>query len=125
MARKRRPQGSGSVRQLPSGRWQARYRDDSGVLRSAPATFETKLDASTWLGSGATYEVETERTDPTLAAFAAHWLPARELKPRTSEGYQRPGIVTRLSDRRSRRSPSCPLPIGSRARPWSAPVGSK
>ena len=89
MARKRRPQGSGSVRQLPSGRWQARYRDDSGVLRSAPATFETKLDASTWLGSGATYDVEVERTDPTLAVFAAHWLAAREVKPRTREGYQR------------------------------------
>src|SRR5471030_434912 len=46
--RKRRPQGAGSVRQLPSGRWQARYRDGS-ALRSAPVTFDTKLDAGAWL----------------------------------------------------------------------------
>ena len=46
MARKRRPQGAGSVRQLASGRWQARYRDHDHTLKSAPVTFDTKLDAS-------------------------------------------------------------------------------
>lgn len=47
--RRRRPQGSGSVRQLPSRRWQARYRLDDGTLRCAPVTFDTKLDAGAWL----------------------------------------------------------------------------
>lgn len=85
---KRRPQGAGSVRQLPSGRWQARYRDEGGALRSAPATFETKLDASTWLATGSFAEVEEARTDPTLSVYAATWLAGREVKPRTREGYQ-------------------------------------
>ncbi len=39
----------GSVRQLASGRWQARYRDPDGVRRSAPMTFTTKRVASAWL----------------------------------------------------------------------------
>ena len=87
-AAKRRPQGAGSVRQLPSGRWQARYRDDAGAMRSAPATFDTKLDASTWLATTARVDVEEERTDPTLADYAATWLAARDLKPRTREEYR-------------------------------------
>jgi hypothetical protein len=35
----------GTVRKLPSGRWQARYRDESGQMFSAPSTFPTKTDA--------------------------------------------------------------------------------
>lgn len=87
-AAKRRPQGAGSVRQLPSGRWQARYRDEAGALRSAPSTFDTKLDASTWLASAASVDVEEERTDPALADYASTWLAARDLKPRTREEYR-------------------------------------
>lgn len=36
----------GTVRRLPSGRWQARYRDGSGQMFSAPSTFPTKTDAA-------------------------------------------------------------------------------
>ena len=39
----------GSVRQLPSGRWQARYSTDGELLRTAPNTFRTKTDALLWL----------------------------------------------------------------------------
>ena len=39
----------GRIRQLPSGRWQARYPGPDGTLRSAPHTFERKGDASNWL----------------------------------------------------------------------------
>lgn len=44
---KRRP--FGSVRKLPSGKWQARYRDRAGIERKAPITFATKTAAGTWL----------------------------------------------------------------------------
>jgi hypothetical protein len=40
----------GSVRKLPSGRWQARYRVD-GVWRAAPSTYRTKGDANAFLAS--------------------------------------------------------------------------
>jgi integrase len=88
-ANKRRPQGSGSIRQLPSGRHQARYYDDDGVLRAAPFTFDTRLDAATWLATAAKVDFEEERADPTLTDYAATWLAARDLKPRTREEYQR------------------------------------
>ena len=35
----------GSVRRLPSGRWQARYWDAAGNRTGAPTTFATKSDA--------------------------------------------------------------------------------
>ena len=39
----------GRVRQLASGRWQARYPGPDGVDRPAPETFATKTDAEIWL----------------------------------------------------------------------------
>ena len=39
----------GSIRKLPSGRWQARYRAPDGERRTAPVTFTTKKAASAWL----------------------------------------------------------------------------
>jgi integrase len=90
MARKRRPQGAGSVRQLPSGRWQARYREHDHALQSAPFTFDTKLDASAWLADYVEGAVVTDhrRPDPTLTEYAATWLDSRELKPRTRAHYR-------------------------------------
>jgi integrase len=42
----------GSLRKLPSGRWQARYTDhNTGRMISAPDTFRTKSDASAWLAA--------------------------------------------------------------------------
>ena len=38
-----------TVRKLPSGRWQARYRDGSGKMFPAPSTFPTKTDATRFL----------------------------------------------------------------------------
>lgn len=47
---KARRRGWGSVRRLPSGRWQARYWDSAqGVSISAPSTFENKASADRWL----------------------------------------------------------------------------
>jgi hypothetical protein len=46
MAGKRR---FGRVRELPSGRWQARYKGPDGIDRPAPHTFARKVDAEKWL----------------------------------------------------------------------------
>jgi hypothetical protein len=39
----------GAVRQLPSSRYQARYRRPNGLMRAAPNTFATQTDAEVWL----------------------------------------------------------------------------
>ena len=39
----------GTVRKLPSGRWQARYIGPDGQRYTAPETFETRSDAQDWL----------------------------------------------------------------------------
>jgi len=83
----------GSVRHLPSGRWQARYRLPSGEMVPASVTFPTKGDAGRWLSS-----VETDRArglwvDPRagrmrLEEYAKDWLKSRvRLAPRTREIY--------------------------------------
>lgn len=80
----------GTVRQLPSGRWQARYWDEGeGKQRSAPRTFDTKMDAAAWLDHGdRTTEAVAAKSDPTLADYAAQWLEHRvDLKPRTRAEY--------------------------------------
>jgi hypothetical protein len=45
----RKTRSFGSIRRLPSGQWQARYRGPDGLLRSASQTFAHKADASKWL----------------------------------------------------------------------------
>lgn len=41
----------GSVRRLPSGRYQARYRPRHGTHVTAPQTFATESEAREWLES--------------------------------------------------------------------------
>lgn len=90
MARRRR---FGSIRQLPSGRFQARYRGPDGVLRAAPNTFERRRDAERWL---VLKEAEIHRGDWVapergLIAFedyAKRWIDDRVLKPRTEDLYR-------------------------------------
>lgn len=107
----------GSVRKLPSGRWQAFYADPDGrtttsksgnvapVRHSAPNTFETKRDAEAWLvdeyrliSAGAWTSV-AERQAAKLAApltfgeYAESWLinrksKGRPLADRTREHYR-------------------------------------
>ena len=47
MERKRR--GSGRLRQLPSGRWQAAYIGPDAKLHKAPRTYASEHDAEGWL----------------------------------------------------------------------------
>lgn len=94
--RKRRPKGSGTVRQLPSGRWQARFTGPDGSKHPAPVTFDTRLDAGAWLKAQVgdvdrgTWQAPT--TTPrvqSLGDYARVWLGSRDLKPRTRAHYQR------------------------------------
>jgi integrase len=53
----------GRIRQLPSGRWQARYPGPDGVDRPAPRTVERKRDPADWL---AEKRIELARDDDWL-----------------------------------------------------------
>ncbi len=83
----------GSVRKLPSGKWQARLRID-GMFRAAPTIFTTKREADTFL---AATRADLERgtwQDPDAgkvifresAETSLSHKP--ELRPRTREGYE-------------------------------------
>jgi integrase len=84
----------GALRQLPSGRWQAKYRHPrTNEFVSAHTTFTMRGDATRWLAS---VQREIERgtwIDPewgtvTLRDYATSWLAQRTLRPRTVELYQ-------------------------------------
>lgn len=88
----------GSVRKLPSGRWQARYTGPDSREHKAPTTFATKGDAQTWLSmqradiTRSTWLPDATRdSSPTLAMLAEQWLAmprTKPLKPRTASHYR-------------------------------------
>jgi hypothetical protein len=86
--------GFGSVRQLPSKRWQVRYRGPDGRVHSAPRTFDTKRSAEQWLSITETQVLRGEWTDPGRARITVHdyvtaWITQRPgLRPRTIELYK-------------------------------------
>lgn len=84
----------GAVRQLPSGRWQARYRTPKGELLAAPSTFARHRDAEKWL-SGLESDllrgtwIDDRLGRVTVDEWSRTWL--RELpnlKPKTRVGYE-------------------------------------
>jgi integrase len=80
------------IRQLPSGRWQARYPGPDGTLRPAPHTFDRKADASTWLADKRMEINRDEWGDPdagkvTFGTYAATWIKERDLVETTAERY--------------------------------------
>jgi integrase len=89
----RKTRSFGSIRRLPSGRWQARYRGPDGLLRSAPLTFAHKTDASKWLAltqaellGGGWIDPEAGRV--TVPAYATAWIEERPgLRPKTIQLY--------------------------------------
>ncbi|MGW6914866.1 tyrosine-type recombinase/integrase [Kitasatospora sp. NPDC054939] len=92
MAGKRRQ--FGRIRKLPSGRFQARYLDPTGILRPAPETFETKTDADDWLAEMQTTIRRKDWRDPdagavNFAKYADAWITERGLMPTTLELYRR------------------------------------
>lgn len=83
----------GRVRQLPSGRHQARYLGPDGQDHPAPFTFATKGEADRWL---VLKEAEIQRGEwmspdagkITFAEYASQWIDDRVIK-RTTEGLYR------------------------------------
>jgi integrase len=68
----------GSVRRLPSGRWQVRYRTSDGRQHTAPETFATKTEATRHLAQVETDLGRGQWSDPRLgrtsfAAWAVRW----------------------------------------------------
>jgi integrase len=92
----------GSVAQLPSGRFQARYRGPDGkrypakTAEGKPLTFATEVEADRWL-TGVSVDIDrgtwkppaavTAVTRVTLASYAESWLKTRELAPNTRHQY--------------------------------------
>lgn len=86
----------GSLRRLPSGRWQARYPDPvTGERVTSPTTFATKTDAALWLDMKRT---DTERgvvlDDRAARTVLTDWWPdyfesvQRRLRPSTVSSYE-------------------------------------
>jgi integrase len=83
----------GSIRKLPSGRYQARHLGPDGLIRPAPQTFERKRDAELWLSQTEADLARGAWTDPEagrvrLGDFADAWLAERtNLSETTRERY--------------------------------------
>jgi hypothetical protein len=83
----------GTLRKLPSGQWQARYRVGSRRVE-APRTFPTKGDASRWLASAESDQAWGLWLDPaagkaSLREFALSWLEGHvRISARTREIYE-------------------------------------
>ncbi|GAB7047869.1 tyrosine-type recombinase/integrase [Catenuloplanes indicus] len=93
MANKEGHRRFGSIRKLPSGRYQARYRGPDGIMRTAPHTFETSRDADRWLTVVESEIIKGEWQPPEekeirLAPYGRRWISERTLQPRTREGYE-------------------------------------
>ena len=90
----RKTRNFGTIRKLPSGRWQARYRGPDGLLRSAPSTFARKGDGARWLAlteaellGGGWIDPEAGRVS--FSDYAAAWISERPgLRPKTIQLYR-------------------------------------
>jgi integrase len=117
----------GSVRKLPSGRYQASYWH-LAERHTADQTFETKADAQSWLS-----EVETEIrrgrwVNPTagrvlFGTYVDDWLAQRyDIRPRTRELYT--SLVKRHLKPTFERVPLTDISIAS-VRRWHAGIAKK
>jgi integrase len=84
----------GSIRTLPSGRYQARYTSLDGARHRAPRSFATKAEASQWLAKIETELARGTWTDPdagrvSLGRYARGWVETRtNLRPHTVDLYE-------------------------------------
>lgn len=89
-----RKRSFGTVRQLPSRRWQVRYTNPDGLLRPAPRTFARKKDAEAWLAKAHADIVRDDWIDPDAGRipfpeYAEDWIAQHAgLGPRTRERYE-------------------------------------
>lgn len=99
MANKQGKRRFGSIRQLPSGRFQIRYPGPDGKLRSGGTTFEDERDAEQQLSLIEAKLITGDWTDPNrakvkLGVYAAKWIKERpNLRARTVEIYS--GLLRR------------------------------
>ncbi|REE60483.1 site-specific recombinase XerD [Streptomyces sp. 3212.3] len=79
----------GSVRKLPSGRFQARYRGPDGLMRTADNTFATQTDANRWLVKQEAKILDGDWRNPdvnmTFGAYAEAWFKDRDYAATTRE----------------------------------------
>lgn len=103
--------GFGSIRKLPSKKYQASYTGPDGRRHTAPTTFAGKMDAEGWLvgertlierdawvpppyreqarlDAAAAAEAEREAESITVTKFIRDWLPTVELRPTTRRDYE-------------------------------------
>jgi integrase len=90
----------GTLRRLPSGKWQASYTGPDLDRHNAPITYTSKMDAEHWLADERRLIERDEWTTPaerkaantatrvTLAEYAATVVAERTLKPRTRLHYE-------------------------------------
>ena len=84
----------GTIRELSSGRWQARYTSPDGVRHRAPHSFVTKAKASQWLAGVENDLARGTWIDPdagriAVDVYARQWLKSRtNLRPRTVDLYE-------------------------------------
>lgn len=95
----------GSVRKLPSGRFQARYTGPDGRLHTAPMTFLTKTDAHGFLSTkhgeviaGTWKPVQQKVTVPTFAEYAPAWMEARKVRGKPLAPLTRARYASLLRD---------------------------
>jgi integrase len=91
----------GSVRRLPSGKWQVRYHNGLGERVVAPDTFATKADAQRWLAVAQADILRGTFIDPsagriTFAEWAEDWLASKPGKRATSLARDRAALRTHL-----------------------------
>lgn len=77
----------GSLRKLPSGRYQVRYQGPDGLYRTAPDTFPAKANADRYLAAVETDMrrgnwLDPQRSDVRLSTYASGWLAQRTVKGR-------------------------------------------
>ncbi|NBE82407.1 tyrosine-type recombinase/integrase [Micromonospora rubida] len=83
----------GSLRKLPSGRYQARYLGPDGQMRKAPETFARKSDADRYLTLVESQIIRRTWVDPErgkvkLSDYGRRWIAERpNLRPRTVHLY--------------------------------------
>jgi integrase len=89
----RRTRSFGTVRKLPSGRWQVRYYDQAGIRHTAPRTFSTRGDANRYLAQVEADMLRGAWADPRLARITfGQWVErwqetTAELRPGTRVLY--------------------------------------
>lgn len=98
-----RPRRSfGTLRRLPSKRWQASYIGPDDERHAAPTTFGARIDAEAWLASERrflerpdwtaprtrSHDDEEEPPEVTLKDYTTTWLTEQELRPLTRRDYE-------------------------------------